>query len=251
MENRYYVQLRQAGPEEFYRSINDPEDQLYDIIWDLFERLVIEPGEVFDNDFSETNQFRYAIASTATMEFFPNSGYFEKRLDPSPYEDDSDAAGIHLQFSILPEMSCLFSVGLQIWGAAERQALKNLWSTHRRRLSTLLKRCKPMVAHRIPFPGVNCAQSLDSLLDNYLRVRDPENFLSLQYSFAQADQADAAQDFMVTMAMLYHCIRAYCQDRQDIVSDAYERLKEFYCGRVPELPVPLPCVEVTIVADAD
>ncbi len=251
MDARYYRILRRATQEEFYSSINDPDDELYDILWDLFERLVIEPGEIFDPDFSDNNQFRYSINSSATLEFFPDSRYFQKRIDPNPYEDDSDAAGIHLQFSILPTMSCLFSVGLQIWGAAERQAFRNLWVSHRRVLSSLFRRSKPMVAHRLPRAAVDCSRSLDALLDNYFSIRDPESFLSLHYSFAQTDETDTAQSFMVTMALLYHSIRSYCQDKSDSFEECYRYMKKFYCGHIPELPVPLPCVEVAIATDAD
>jgi hypothetical protein len=251
MDARYYRIFRRATQEEFYNSINDPDDELYDILWDLFERLVIEPGEVFDPDFSDNNQFRYNIDSSATLEFFPDSRYFEKRIDPNPYEDDSDAAGVHLQFSILPTMSCLFSVGLQIWGTGERQAMRSLWTGHRRVLSTLLKRSKPMVAHRLPEKATDSSRSLEELLDSYFSVRDPEGFLSFHYPFAQTDEVDTAQNFMVTMALLYHAIRGYCQDRVDSFDEGYRYMKKFYCGRIPDLPVPLPCVEVAIATDAD
>jgi hypothetical protein len=250
MDARYYRLLRDSTPEDYYNAINDPEDELYDIVWDLFEKLVIEPAEIFDDDFRDSNQFRFSIDGSAILEFFPDSPYFERRIDPNPYEDDCDAAGVHLQFSIQPTMSCLFSVSLQIWGASERQAFKNLWFSHRRRLSTLFARVKPMVSSRIPFPSVEHAGSLAELLDNYFLIRDSENNISLQYSFAQADESDEAQNFMIAMAALYHAVRAYCQRKEDILVETLEVMNRYYSGHLPDLLPPPPCVDLAIVTDA-
>lgn len=249
MDDRYYEILRKSSQEEFYQAINDPEDELYDILWDLFETVVIEPAEIFDPEFRENNQFRYSINSGITLEFFPDVTYFQKRLEPDPYKDDADAAGIHLKFSVLPYMSCLFTVAFQVWGRAERLAFKKLWFAHRHFLSDLFRRVKPMVFTAVPFPAVEHARNLDEMLDNYFMVRDPENYIELQYSFAQFDETEVAQNFMVTMGLLYHTIQDYCQKKADLLDYWFERMKEFYSGHLPELPAPLPCVELTIASE--
>jgi len=251
MDARYYEILRQANQEELYNSINDPEDELYDIIWDLFEKVVIEPAEIFDTDFRDKNQFRYSINSRTTLEFFPDLEYFRKRLEPNPYKDDSDAAGIHLRFSVLPDMSCLFSVGFLVWGSAERKAFKELWKRHREILSDLFKRSKPMLSTRVPDPALDCSGTLPEMLDNYFLIKDPNDFIALDYSFAEADESDIAQNFMVTMSLLYYAIRDYCQNKEDSLLQWFNLLKEFYAGHIPELPAPLPCVELVIPTDAE
>lgn len=251
MDSRYYQLLRSATQEELHQAITDPEDELYDIIWDLFETVVIEPAEIFDVDFRDRNQFRYSIDAGATLEFFPDPSFFQKRIEPNPYQDESDAAGIHLKFSILPYKSCLFSVGFQIWGWSERLAFKKLWRQHRRLLSELFRRAKPMVFTLLPFPPVEHAGSLDEMLDHYFQIRDPENFIALQYSFAQTDESDVAQNFMVTMNLLYHSIRDYCQKKEDSLVYWYGELRDFYSGHLPDLPPPLPCVELAIVSDTE
>jgi len=251
MDARYYEILRLASQEDLYNSINDPEDELYDIIWDLFEKVVIEPAEIFDSDFRDRNQFRYSIDSQTTLEFFPDPEYFRKRLGPNPYKDDADAAGIHLKFSLLPDMSCLFSVGFQVWGAKERKAFRRLWRKHRELLSDLFMCCKPMLSTRIPYNAVDHSGTLQEMLDNYFMIRDPEDFLALDYSFAEADESDIAQSFMVIMSLLYYTIRDYCQNREDTLVHWAKHLKEFYSGHIPELPAPLPCVELAIPTDAD
>ena len=50
MDSRYYDLLRQASQEEFYQAINNPEGELHNILWDLFETVVIEPAELFDTE---------------------------------------------------------------------------------------------------------------------------------------------------------------------------------------------------------
>ena len=249
MERRYYEILRNATQEEYYEAINSPDHELYDVLWDLFETVVIEPAEVFDPDFNNHNQFRYSINSEVTLEFFPDSDYFAKRFEPNPYRDGTDAAGIHLKFSILPERSCLFSVGLQIWGRSERLAFKKLWKQHRPLLRDLLRRSKPMVSKRIPFPAMDYSSNLDEMLDNYFAVRDSENFLELQYAFAQLDETESAYNYMVYMGLLYHAIRAHCQDRENRVEQLAQRLREFFAGPLPDLAHPLPSVEMTITSD--
>lgn len=249
MERRYYEILRSAGQEEYYEAINSPDHELYDVLWDLFETVVIEPAEVFDADFNNHNQFRYSINSRVVLEFFPDSEYFSQRFEPNPYRDGADAAGIHLKFSIFPERSCLFAVGLQIWGRSERLAFKKLWKQHRSLIGDLLQRSKPMVSKRIPFPAMDYSSSLEEMLDNYFAVRDSENFLELQYPFAQLDETESAQNFMIYMGMLYHSIRSHCQDRENRIESLSERLREFFSGQLPDLAPPLPCVEMTITSD--
>lgn len=251
MESRYYQILRQASQEDYYQAVNNPDDELYHLLWDLFEEVVIEPAEIFDSDFREHNQFRYSINSGLTLEFFPEATYFQRRVEPNPFRHDSDAAGVHLKLSILPEMSCLFTAAFQVWGRSERIAFKKLWRQHPQLLSDILRRAKPMVFTALPFPTVDYATNLNELLDNYFSVRDPEHFLELQYSFAQFDESQTAQNFMAYMALLYHCIKAFCQDKEDTVLQTSHRLREFYSGRPPDLPAPLPCVELAITSDTE
>jgi hypothetical protein len=251
MDARYYEILRQASQEDLYNSINDPEDELYDIIWDLFEKVVIEPAEIFEPDFRDRNQFRYSIELRTTLEFFPDPAYFRKRLEPNPYKDDSDAAGIHLRFSLLPDMSCLFSVGFQVWGASERRAFRRLWKKHRQLLTDVFKRCKPMISTKVPYSVVEHSRTVQKMLDNYFSIKDSENFVALDYSFTEADESDVAQNFMVVMSLLYHSIRDYCQNKEDRLSHRFGQLKDYYSSHIPELPVPLPCVELAIPTDAE
>ena len=250
MDSRYYEILRQATQEDFFSAINDPEDEMYDIVWDLFETVVIEPAEIFDKEFREQNQFRYSINSGVTLEFFPEASYFERRIEPNPFKDDSDPAGIHLKFALMPEMSCLFSASFQVWGAAERTALKKLWRQHRKLLSDLFRRVKPMVFTLVPQPGIELAANLEELLDNYFAVRDSENFIAFQYSFAQTDEAELAQNFMVTMALVYQSIKDLCLNKVDHLGYWFAFMRDFYSGHLPELPAPLPCVELVISSDA-
>jgi hypothetical protein len=251
MNSRVYELLRYATQEEYYQAINDPEDELYDVLWDIFETVVIEPAEIFDSDFRDRNQFRYRIDGGATLEFFPEAAYFRKRAEPDPYRDDSDAAGIHLKFSILPYMSCLFSVGFQVWGRAERSAFRRIWQNHKDICCEILKRAKPMVFTAATIPAMEKASSLEEMLDAYFSRRDPENFIELQYSFAQFDETDVAQSFIVYMAFLYHSIKTLCYRRENIVERTFEKLREFYSNRPPDLPAPLPCVEIITITDSE
>ncbi|GAB4118030.1 MAG: hypothetical protein Kow001_18040 [Acidobacteriota bacterium] len=250
MDARFYRLLRDATAEEFYNAINDPEDILYDVVWDLFEKVVIEPGEVFDEGFRDRNQFRFSIDSEVVMEFFPEADYFGNRVECNPYRDDGDAAGVHLRLCVQPGMSCLFSVAFVVWGPAERQALQNLWYHHRDLLSVALGRVKPMVACRIPYPAVEHAATLQEMLDNYFLVSDSEQFLAFQYPFPQVENSDDAQVFMTTMSMLYHAVRALSDSGQDRLEELYERLLHHHAGHLPDLPSPLPCVEMPIATDA-
>lgn len=249
MDSRYYDILRTASQETFYQAINNPEEELYEVLWDIFETVVIEPAEIFDNDFRENNQFRYSINSSLILEFFPDISYFESRKEPDPYRDNVDAAGIHLRLAIQPFMSCLFSVELQIWGRAERLAFKKLWRDHRDTLANLLRCAKPTIFTAVPFPTVDHATSLEQMLDNYFSVRDPENLIQLQYPFACFDDTGHAQDFMVFMAVLYHSIRDYCRKKKANLNQWVGRLEQFYSGRTPDLPAPLPCVEMSMKTD--
>ena len=95
----------------------------------------------------------YSINSSVTLEFFPCPAYFQERIEPDPYRDDADAAGVHLKFCILPYMSCLFSVGFQIWGHSERDALKQIWRQHRGLLQDVLQKSKPMIYYGRPLIG--------------------------------------------------------------------------------------------------
>lgn len=249
MDDRYYEILRSTSQEDLYQAINDPEAELYDILWDLFETVVIEPAETFDSDFRNHNQFRYSIDDGAVLEFFPAVSYFKNRNEPDPYNDDVEAAGIHLRLAIQPHMSCLFSVGFQLWGRTERLAFKQLWQRNRRILAHILHRAKPMVITSVPFGIVDHASTLDEMLDNYFSVSDPENFLGLQYSFAQFDDTVSAENFMVYMALFYHCTKDFCQRKRVRLDYWMSRVKRFYSGRLPDLPPPIPCVEVTVRSD--
>ena len=249
MDNRYYQILRNASQEDFYRALNDREEELYDVLWNLFESVVIEPAEIFDGGFRDRNQFRYGIDEGVVLEFFPEISYFENRREPAPYRDGCNAAGVHLKLLIQPSMSCLFSVGFQVWGRSEQRALKNLWLRDRPLLTDILHRANPTVFTVVPFPAVDHATSLDGMLDNYFSVRDPEHFLELQYPFAQFDDNAPAQDFMVYMAALYHTVKDFCQTQENTLPHWMDHVRDFYSGSSPELPPPLPCVEVNTGTD--
>ncbi|UCF36202.1 MAG: hypothetical protein JSU96_15450 [Acidobacteriota bacterium] len=251
MDSHYYQVLRSADQDDFYSAINDPEDGLYDVLWDLFDALVIEPAEVFDPEFRENNQFRFNIAGNTVLEFFPQREYFLKRVGPDPFVDDADSAGIHLQFLIQPTMSCLFSVGFVVWGSAERQAFRSLWRTHRALFSRFLGRTKPMLSTKMRFPGIEHASGIEAMLQQYFSVRDPKSFICFQYPFPSEKEADTAQAFMVVMAFLYHVIRAKCQDREDRTLIEYEAMRAYFSGSIPELPAPLPSVELVIAEDTE
>ena len=243
MNRSFYDTLRRASQQELYGAINDPEDELYDLVWDLFESVVIEPAEVFDPDFRDLNQFRYRITSTvATLEFFPDRTYFADRQEPNPYKDDSDAAGLHLKLSIMPAMTCLFSVGLGIWGKTERLAFKGLWTKHRRTLVELFGRAKPILFTSFFFPQVEHASSVEEMLDFYFRQDDPQNSIELVYSFPDMDETSDPQNFMVYMGMLYHMLRTFRYPATDMSKVWLTRLHDFYSGYLPDLPAPLPCV---------
>jgi len=251
MDKQYYDRLRRTDQEGYFDSINNPKNELYDLLWDLFEKVVIEPAEVFDQDFRDNNQFRYTIEQSVTLEFFPDDGYFRKRVGPNPFRDDSEEAGIHLQFSILPQMSCLFSVQFLIWGAPERKSFRTLWKNRRHRISTLLGKIKPMIeAGDSSTPLIHSA-SIEDLLDHYFEQKDSRSYLIFSYPFAEIEETDSAQDFMVIMAFFYHCIKDYSLDRIDNFDRLYEEADRFYAGHIPELPHPLPCVELAIAADAE
>ncbi|HXK61866.1 MAG TPA: hypothetical protein PLP42_18415 [Acidobacteriota bacterium] len=243
MHTRYYEMLRGCSQDDFYQALNDPEHELYEIVWDAFETVVIDPAEIYDPDFREVNQFRYRIGeSSATLEFFPNQTYFMGRPGPDPYRDNSDSAGIHLKFSILPNMTCLFCASLGIWGYSERESFRKLWFRHRNLLSGLFRRAKPIVFTSILFPDVEYAPSLEKMLDCYFSVRDPNNLIELQYSFPQLEDSGEAQNFMAYMALLYHMIRSMVDSGKDMTMTWISRLNEFYAGHLPDVPPPLPCV---------
>ncbi len=243
MNRSFYDSLRRASQQDLYRAVNDPDDELYDIVWDLFESVVIEPAEVFDQDFRDLNQFRYRISSSvATLEFFPDRTYFVDRLEPNPYRDDSDAAGLHLKLSIMPSMTCLFSVGLTIWGKTERVSFQGLWSRYRETLAELLGRAKPILFTSFPFPQLEHASSVEEMLDLYFGQHDPEDSIELQYSFPDMDETGDPQNFMVYMGMLYHMLRTFRYPATDMSKVWLTRLTDFYSGYLPDLPPPLPCV---------
>ncbi len=244
--------LAQATPEEYYEAINCPDHELYHVLWDLFETIVIEPAEVVNTNFGSHNKFRYRINPTAvTLEFVPEKSSFEKRLEPNPFRDGSDAGGIHLKLMITPEKSCLFSVALQIWGQTERLAFKKLWKLNRSIVADMLRRAKPMVSKRIGFPAMDHSAGIEEMLDHYFSVRDAENFIGLHYSFARFDETDIAQKFMTQMAFLYHCIRQICEKKECRPQQLLTRLKDFYSGHLPELPPSLPCVELAISSEKE
>ncbi len=251
MERQYYTTLRRASRDEFHEAVNNPDHELYEVIWDLFETVVIEPAEVFDPSFGKRNQYRSSIESVVTLEFFPEATYFRSRPESNPYIDGCDAAGIHLKLSVHPEMSCLFSVALQVWGRRERQVFGQLWKRHRTFLAQVMEYAKPMVRKQITFPAMDHAASLSEMLDSYFAVRDAENFLEFRYPFAQFDESDAAQNFMIYMSLIYHLIRERCQNRRSRISHHRATLCEFFAGRLPDLPPPLPCVELAIATDKE
>lgn len=243
MQRRYYDIIRSASQDDFYQAINEPEHELYDLLWGAFDSVIIEPAEIFDPDFRDLNQFRYRIdEACVTMEFFPNEAYFIGRGEPDPFRDDVDAAGVHLKFSILPQMSCLFCVSLGVWGRPERAAFQKLWFRHRTLLSGIFHRAKPMIFTSILFPAVEYASSLEDMLDSYFQLHDPNNLIELQYSFPQIDESGEAQNFMTYMALLYHMIRSYAHSDKDLTTMWLSHLNEFYSGHLPDLPPPLPCV---------
>lgn len=249
MHTRYYEMLRSCSQDDFYQALNDPEHELYEILWNAFETVVIEPAEIYDPGFRDLNQFRYRIGeSSATLEFFPNEAYFIGRPEPDPYHDNSDAAGVHLKFSILPNMSCLFCVSLGIWGHAERESFRKLWFRHRNLLSGVFRRAKPIVFTSILFPDVEYASSLEEMLDSYFSVSDPNNLIELQYSFPQLEDTNEAQSFMAYMALLYHMIRSFAHSEKDMTMMWISRLNEFYAGHLPDVPPPLPCVALADTA---
>lgn len=249
MDSRYYEILRTTSQEEFRQAINNPEEELYDVLWDLFETVVVEPGEIFDRQFRNRNQFRYSINSRVILEFLPNTSYFPQNKRPDLHKKDSEVAGLHLKLIIQPHMSCLFSAGLQIKGRTERLAFRKLWRQHRRLLSDILHRAKPMIFTAVPFPAMDHSSGVEEMLDNYFGLRDPGNFIELQYPFARFEDTVRAQDFMVYMGVLYHCVRDSCQGRKNFLKHWMDRMKEFYSGNSPDLPAPLPSVEVTIPTD--
>ncbi len=251
MEMQYYQSLRRASREDFYEAINSPDHELYEVLWDLFETVVIEPAEVFDSDFGKRNEYRSSIGSVVTLEFFPSASYFRARSENNPYLDGGEPAGIHLRLSVHPEMSCLFSVALRVWGRAERNAFGQLWKRHRTFLARVIENAKPMVRKRITFPAMDHASSLSEMMDNYFAVRDAENFLELRYPFAQFDESDAAQNFMIYMSLIYHLIRDRCQNRRSRTARHRATLCEFFAGRLPDLQPPLPCVELAIATDKE
>ena len=90
------------------------------------------------------------------------------------------------------------------------------------------------------------AGSLEEMLDNYFAVRDSESFLEFQYPFAQFDETDFGQNFMIYMGLLYHSIREQCQHRRSEPEGLHDCMRDFYSGHLPELPPPLPSVELVI-----
>ena len=99
MDNRYYKILRNSSQKDFYQATNNPEAELYEVLWDLFKTAVIEQFEIFDSNFRSRNQFRCGLGEGAIMEFFPEAPYFENRKGPDPYRNDTEAAGAHLKLS--------------------------------------------------------------------------------------------------------------------------------------------------------
>lgn len=61
-----------------------------------------------------------------------------------------------------------------------------------------------MIFAAVPFWAVDHANNLEELPDNYFASTDPENLIELQYSFAQLDDPEPAQNFMIYMALPPH-----------------------------------------------
>jgi|GEM_PF-1859553 hypothetical protein len=251
MDLHVYRALRAAQPSDLLRAVNDPEEDLYEVVWNLFDELVVEPAEVFDTDFGEKNQFRLVANRHFVMEFLPHAVYYSRRFLLNPVETASEQGGLQLQLQVFPSHSCLFSVGLQIWGPDELGAFVTLWTRHRRLLRLLLDKVKPTIFHWLPGAAVDHADNLEQLIENCLNTPNPENYLAFRYAFARADEDEAPQDFMMVMSLLYFSLRSVVEDEGDILLDGFDRLKGFYRSRLPDLPPPLPCVEITINQDAD
>lgn len=251
MDRHYYEHLRDASEDDLEAAINTPEHALYDVLWDLFETVVIEPAEVFDPDFDSHNRFRYIVDAQVTMEFLPDTSYFEKRLGPAPDLDGSDAAGIHLKLMLQPNESCLFAVGLQIWGRPERLALKRFWEQNRNLILDIFNKAKPMVNNQTSLPAMEYASGFEELLDTYFNARDPENFIEFKYPFVQLDATDSAQTFMTYMGLLYHAVKWQCQHRQIDPNDLHNTLRDFHTGQLPELTNSLPNVELTVPSEIE
>lgn len=250
MDWRYYEMLRCSGSDEFDSAINDPEDELYGIVWGLFERLVIDPAEIIKAGFCGENRFRYSISSEPILEFIPEDAYFTKRLAPAPADEESGPAGIHLQFVMLPRFSCLFSVRLAIWGAEEHRALKYLWQRHRHPFTTLLRRIKPVICVDPGLSRIRNAESVDHLLDLYFSLKDGSHHIEFQYPFASTDDADDAQNFMIAAAVIYESVRGYVENRSDSFKRNLAVVRDFYSGHFPQIPPPLPCVDLAVATDA-
>ena len=251
MDRQYYEQLRDASEDDFEAAINTPEHALYDILWDLFETVVIEPAEVFDSDFDSHNRFRYIVDDQVTMEFLPDINYFEKRLGPAPEVDGSGAAGIHLKLMLQPNESCLFAVGLQIWGRPERLAFKRFWGQNRSLVLGILNKARPMVNNKTSLPAMEYANGFEEILDTYFVARDPENFIEFKYPFVQLDETVSAQTFMTYMGLLYHAIKGQCRHHQIDPSELYNTLRDFHAGQLPELTYSLPNVELTVPSEIE
>lgn len=251
MDLHLYRSLRSSGASDLHQGVNDPEHPFYEVLWELFEELVVEPAEVFDSEFSESNQFRFAGIQELVMEFLPGPEYYRSTGRPNPVELASDRGGLHLQLHVAPSRSCLFSVGFVLSDHREVEAFRRLWEPHRRLIRLLLHKARPTITHRLPAALVNHARTVEELLDNCLGYAERSPFLALQYPFARADDSEAPADFMVFMAMFYLSVRSLVEDGEDIVLDCFHRLKSFYGSRLPSLPPPLPFVELTISKDAE
>ena len=56
---------------------------------------------------------------------------------------------------------------------------------------------------------------------------------------------------MIYMGLLYHTIREQCQQRRSEPEGLHNCMRDFYSGHLPELPPPLPSVELVIPSGID
>jgi hypothetical protein len=249
MNELYYTILRAASSDRFHDAINNRKDELYEVVWDLFETVVIEPAELFEPDFRDQNQFCYRVGNNgAALAFSPVRETASEDGEADQGGAAPEASGIRLELSILPHMSCLFSVSLQVAGIRERDAFRSIWRAHRAEVGRLLHLAKPMVSTARSYAPLEHAGTLDHLLDVYFRLPSTDNWIELRYPFVDAEQTETAQNFTVYAALLYHTIRDQCWSGVDQMGYWLARTMDHFSGRLPELPPPFPCVDLTLTA---
>ncbi len=56
---------------------------------------------------------------------------------------------------------------------------------------------------------------------------------------------------MIYMSLIYQLIRDRCQTQRSLAEKHRATLHEFFAGRLPDVPPPLPCVELAIATDKE